>query len=94
MARSGPDVTAFFAFPWSGLTKYVMQDATDMFTHLLQNRIIFIGQRINDEVVKYSSVRLLKHGSTLLQGQGDDCLCACAVGNANCCQSACFRGSK
>lgn len=26
------------------------QDATDMFTHLLRNRIIFIGQRINDEV--------------------------------------------
>jgi len=27
-----------------------VQDVSDMYTHLLRNRIIFVGQRINDEV--------------------------------------------
>ena len=27
-----------------------VQDVTDMYTHLLRNRIIFVGSRINDEV--------------------------------------------
>ena len=32
------------------LTKHGLQEVTDMFTHMLRNRIIFVGQRINDEV--------------------------------------------
>ena len=39
------------------LTWCEVQDVSDMYTHLLRNRIIFVGQRINDEVLIFHQTR-------------------------------------